>query len=174
MAQQEIIVVAFDKPTRASELLTNMAAMQAEHEIDLADAVVVTRDSKGKAHLQQTMDLTAGKGAVWGGFWGLLIGLIFLAPIGGWLLGMGVGALIGKLTDAGLDDKWIKEVSESIPEEGSGLFLLVNYADKDATIKTLGRYAGEGKIINTTLSEDAQQVFQDALTKQGETAETAS
>ena len=167
---QEIVVVAFDKEIRASELLTNLAALEAEHQVDLADAVVVTRDEKGNAHLQQTMDLTAGKGAVWGGLWGLLIGLIFLFPIGGWLLGMGAGAIVGKLTDAGLDDKWIKEVSDSIPGNGSGLFLLVNYVDKDAAIQTLCRYAGEGKIITTTLPDEARQAFQDALTKQGEPA----
>lgn len=43
----------------------------------MEDAVVVTKDEKGKVKLHQAMNLTLA-GATSGGFWGLLIGMIFL------------------------------------------------------------------------------------------------
>ena len=46
----------------------------------MEDAVVVTRDQKGKTKLDQAVNLTSA-GAVGGGFWGMLIGMIFLNPL---------------------------------------------------------------------------------------------
>jgi len=48
--------------------------------------VAASKDQKGKVKLAQIYHLT-GAGAVSGGFWGALVGLIFLNP----LLGMAVG-----------------------------------------------------------------------------------
>ena len=62
--------------------------------IDLEDAVVAVKDAKGKVQLHQMVNLTAA-GAVGGGFWGSLIGLIFLNPILGAALGATAGAVSG-------------------------------------------------------------------------------
>lgn len=80
---------------------------------------------------------------------------------------MGVGALTGKLSDAGLSDEWIRDGSGAIPPGGSGLFLLVNFAKRDVVLTHLRDAAVGGKIINTTLSNETAAVFQDALTKSG-------
>jgi hypothetical protein len=65
----------------------------------MEDAVVVTKDAKGKVKLQQAMNLTLA-GASSGGFWGLLIGMIFLNPLLGMALGASAGALSGKFAAA--------------------------------------------------------------------------
>jgi uncharacterized membrane protein len=163
---QEIVAIAFDKPTRATEALIALAPLQANRDIDLDDAVVVTRDAAGKVRLQQTVDSTPGKGAAWGGWLGFLIGLIFLVPLGGVLLGMAAGAVMGKLVDHGLDDNWMKEVSEAIPPGGSALFLLVNYAKRDAALAELARFKGEGRILSTTLSDDVASELEHTLEKE--------
>ena len=54
--------------------------MQKEYLVDLEDAVVAVKDAEGKLKLHQSVPLTA-MGASQGGFWGLLIGLLFGAPI---------------------------------------------------------------------------------------------
>jgi uncharacterized membrane protein len=163
---QEIVAIAFDKPTRATELLIGLMPLKANRDIDLDDAVVVTRDASGKVRLQQTVDSTPGKGAAWGGWLGFLIGLIFLVPLGGVLLGMAAGAIMGKLTDHGLDDSWMKEVAEAIPPGGSALFLLVNYAKREAVVEELARYKGEGRILETTLPDEAAEELAHTLEKE--------
>jgi uncharacterized membrane protein len=55
--------------------------------IDLQDAVFAVKDKAGKVKVHQPVNLTAA-GALQGGFWGALLGLLFLNP----LLGMAVGA----------------------------------------------------------------------------------
>ena len=47
--------------------------------MDMEDAVVAVKDETGKVKLNQIHNLTA-TGAVSGGFWGTLIGIIFLNP----------------------------------------------------------------------------------------------
>ena len=163
---QEIVAIAFDKPTRATEALLGLLPLQQNRDIDLDDAVVVTRDARGKVHLQQTVDSTPGKGAAWGGWFGFFIGLIFLVPLGGVLFGMAAGAIAGKFIDHGLDDKWMKEVAEAIPPDGSALFLHVNYAKRDVVMEELARFKGEGRLLTTTLSDEVAAEVEQVLEKE--------
>jgi uncharacterized membrane protein len=50
--------------------------------------------------LNQAVNLTAA-GALSGGFWGSLIGLIFLCPMLGFAIGAATGAASGALTECG-------------------------------------------------------------------------
>lgn len=81
------MVVAYDDPLQAEEVRPKLRRLQQDYLIDLEDAVVATRNDKGKVKLHQAINLT-GAGALSGGFWGALIGLIFMMS----LLGAAVGA----------------------------------------------------------------------------------
>lgn len=102
-----LVAVVFDDPTTAFEMRTALFKMQKEFLIDLEDSVVVTRNEKGKIKLDQATSLTSA-GAIGGGFWGMLIGLIFLNPLLGAAVGAAAGAVSGRLTDIGIDDKMMK------------------------------------------------------------------
>src|SRR5271166_1837043 len=82
-----LVVIGYENQITAEEVRLKLLKMQKEYLIDLVDAVVVVRDLKGKIKLRQLHDLTAA-GAVSGGFWGMLIGMLFLNP----LFGMAIGA----------------------------------------------------------------------------------
>jgi uncharacterized membrane protein len=56
----------------------------------------VVRDDKGKVHLKQAVNLVAAgaaSGSVWGGLFGLLLGMMFLNPLLGWLGGAAIRRL---------------------------------------------------------------------------------
>ena len=72
-----LVVVGYDGPFKADEVLLKLRKLQREYLLDLEDAAVAIKDEHGKVKLHQTLNLTAA-GAVSGGFWGSLIGLIFL------------------------------------------------------------------------------------------------
>jgi len=72
-----LIVVGYDDLYKAEEVRLKLRRLQSEYLIDLEDAVVAVKDAKGKVKLHQAVNLTAA-GAVSGGFWGSLVGLIFL------------------------------------------------------------------------------------------------
>jgi uncharacterized membrane protein len=72
-----LVAVVFNDEATAFEMRAALAKMQKDHLIEMEDAVVVTKDKDGKTKLHQAVNLTAA-GAVGGGFWGMLIGMLFL------------------------------------------------------------------------------------------------
>src|SRR6516162_9702233 len=119
-----LVVVGYDDPYKAEEVRLKLRKLQSEYLLDLEDAVVAVKDDKGKVKLHQAINLTAA-GAVSGGFWGSLIGLLFLNPVLGLAIGAGAGAASGALTDVGINDKFMKELAGGMTPGSSALFVLV-------------------------------------------------
>jgi uncharacterized membrane protein len=130
----------------------------------MEDAVVVTKDSAGKVKLHQAVNLTAA-GAVGGGFWGMLIGMIFLNPLLGAAAGAGAGALSGKLSDMGISDQMMKDVAAAFKNGTSALFVLFRRATGDKVLEGLKDFAGKGKVFQTSLSKDEEDSLREALEK---------
>jgi uncharacterized membrane protein len=62
--------------------------------VDLSDAVAVYRDQAGKLRVDQSYQMTTGKGAGWSGLFGGLIGALLAAPFtGGESAAVAAGAL---------------------------------------------------------------------------------
>ena len=157
-----LVAVVFNDETTAFDMRAKLVKMQKDYLINLEDAVVVTRDQNGKTKLDQVVNLTAA-GAVGGGFWGMLIGLIFLNPLLGAMIGAGAGALSGRLTDIGLDDKMLKEIGASFKPGTSGLFVLIRRATVDKVLDGLKEYTGKGKIFQTSLNKDDENALREVL-----------
>jgi len=157
-----LVVAVFPDEVTAFEMRTALLKMQKEYLIDLEDAVVVTRDKNGKTKLDQVVNLTSA-GAIGGGFWGLLIGLIFLNPLLGAAVGAGAGALSGKFTDIGLNDQMMKDIGQSFKPGSSGLFLLIRRATVDKVMEGLKDFAGKGKLFKTSLNKDDEDALRHAL-----------
>src|SRR5215471_4566707 len=119
-----LVAVVFDDESTAFEMRAALVRMQKQYLLDMEDAVVVTRDPDGKTKLHQAVSLTAA-GAVSGGFWGMLIGLLFLNPLLGAAIGAGAGALSGKFQDIGIDDKMMGEIRAALHPGSSALFVVV-------------------------------------------------
>jgi uncharacterized membrane protein len=155
-----LVVIAFQDEQTAFELRAALAKMQKEYLIEMEDVVVVTKGDDGKVKLHQAQNLTA-LGAASGGFWGMLIGMIFLNPLLGAAVGAGAGALSGALTDVGIDDKFMKELGESFQNGCSAILILVRKATGDKVLEGLSAFQGKGKVIQTSLTKDEE----DALRK---------
>src|SRR5262249_34287704 len=122
-----LVVVGYDDLFTAEEVRLKLWKMQKDYLIDMADAVVAVKDQSGKVKLHQAVNLT-GLGAVSGGFWGALIGLIFLNP----LLGMAVGATAGGGSGGppgrGDGERLLKEAGPGPAAGAPAPFLLVRKA----------------------------------------------
>ena len=125
-----LVAVAFPDRATAEEVLATLARLQTEHSIELEDAVIVTRDDKGKVKLHQSRNLAAS-GAVGGALWGGLIGLIFFVPLFGMALGAATGAATGAMTDVGVDDKFMKELGEKLKPGGAAVIVLIRRSTPD-------------------------------------------
>jgi uncharacterized membrane protein len=154
------VVIEYDDQFKAEEIRLSLMKMQKDYLIDLEDAVVAVKDQKGKVRLHQAVNVTAA-GALSGGFWGTLIGMIFLNPLLGMAVGATAGAVSGALTDVGIDDKFMKELAATMQPGSSTLFVLVRKATPD---KVLDELKGSGgKVLRTSLSHEDEAKLQAAL-----------
>ena len=155
-----LVVVGYDDQFKAEEVRLTLLKLQKDYLIDMEDAVVAVKDAKGKVKLHQAVNLTAA-GAVSGGFWGSLIGLIFLNPLLGLAVGATAGAVSGALTDVGIDDRFMKDLASSLKPGSSVLFVLVRKSTPD---KVLDHIKGTGgKVLKTSLSHEDEAKLQAAL-----------
>jgi uncharacterized membrane protein len=157
-----LVAVVFPDESTAFEMRAALARMQKQYLLQMEDAVVVTRDQRGKTQLHQAVNLTAA-GAAGGAFWGMLIGLLFLNPLLGAAIGAGAGALSGKFKDLGLDDKMMKSVGESLTPGTSALFVLIKKATPDKVLEGLKQFTGKGKVFQTSLNKDDENALREVL-----------
>jgi uncharacterized membrane protein len=152
--------IAYDDPHKAQEVRLALVKLQQEYLIDMEDAVVAVKDEKGKIKLHQAVNLTAA-GAVSGGFWGTLIGLLFLNPLFGAAVGASAGAVSGALSDLGISDDFMKKLADGMQPNTSVLFVLVRKATPDKVVEEIKQYGGT--ILQTSLSHEDEAKLQTAL-----------
>jgi uncharacterized membrane protein len=157
-----LVVVGYDDPFKAEEVHLKLLKMQKEYLIDMEDAVFAVKDKAGKVKLHQAVNLTAA-GAVSGGFWGALIGLIFLNPLLGMAVGATAGAVSGALTDLGINDKFMKDLAATLKPNSSVLFVLVRKSTPDKVLEELGGTGG--KVLKSSLSHENEAKLQAALNR---------
>ena len=158
----DLIVITYDKEQTGWDAFNELANLQKMQLLELEDAALATKDAKGKVKIKQTLEnQVAGSSAVWGGFWGLLIGLLFLAPIFWGLFGALMGYIAGKAGDIGIDDKFIKQVGDSLEPGGAALFMLVIKATPDKVVAQMQKFGGE--VYQTSLSNEDEEKLKKAL-----------
>jgi uncharacterized membrane protein len=157
----DLIVIAYDDEFKADEVLVRLSRLQKQYLVDLEDACVVVRSKKtGKVKLKQAHSLVAS-GAVSGGFWGMLIGWLFLHPLAGMAMGATAGAVSGALKDVGIEDDFIRSLGSTIQPGTSALFVLARAANPDKVLPELREFGG--KVLQTSLSEKDDKKLQAAL-----------
>ena len=164
----DLVVIGFENPQKAEEVLWRFRALRSQDLLDLDDAVVVVRDEKGEINLKQSINLThydASAGLLSGGLRGAMVGLVFLNPAAGFLIGgmigAGAGALSGSLSDYGIPDDFIRSLAETIPVNSSALFILARKVQPEKILAELPDV--KGKVLRTTLSPDQEKRLREAL-----------
>lgn len=156
----DLVVIVYPTEARAEEMRQKIFGLQKEYLIEIGDAAIAVMHDDGKVKLNQLLNTTA-MGAVSGSFWGLLIGAIFLMPLAGAALGAASGALGGALTDYGVDDKFMKELSTSLQPGNAALFVLVKRVTGDKVLEALKGTGGV--VLKTSLDHSREQALRDAL-----------
>jgi uncharacterized membrane protein len=167
----ELLVVAFDDPAEADRVLTTLSRLRREYLLDLEDAVVAIRDPDGRVQIKQSISMVgraASYGTISGALWGSLIGLLFLNPLAGMVLGgavgAGTGALSGSLVDYGINDDFIREIGATLKPDSSALFLLIRKAQPEKVLAELQGFSGQ--ILRSSLSPEQEARLQAALSRE--------
>ena len=158
----ELIVIGYETPDQAETARKELFGMAKEYLVDVADAVVATADKDGSIKLNQMVNLWT-VGATGGAFWGLLIGVLFFNPLLGVAVGAGAGALSGALSDFGINDKFMKDVSTVLQPGQAALFMMMRENASDRVIERLGKSGGH--VLRTNLDHDAENHLREAFDK---------
>jgi uncharacterized membrane protein len=151
----DLVIVAFPDEATAFEARAELVRLQKEYLIEMDDVVVITREAEGDVRLHQAVNLTRS-GALGGGFWGTLVGLLFLNPLLGAAVGAGAGAIAGKLTDIGIDDAFLHDVGRSLEKGGSAVAVLIRKMTTDKVLSRLERFRAKGRVIQTSFSAEQE------------------
>ena len=126
MAQNNVVVVRFNEPSKAYQALSVLKQCDAEGRVGLESAAVVERTAAGELRFPESADNTGLEGTVGGSLIGMLVGVLG-GPVGV-LLGWGTGALMGGLLDvdrAETSDEALTVLGRAIPPGSTALIASV-------------------------------------------------
>jgi uncharacterized membrane protein len=128
---ETLLVLKFDSQTGAGEMRDRLLSLQKRQLITIEDAAIMSKDANGRPELEHLHTL---RGALGGAFWGMLFGLLFVPQLS-LTVGPATPEIAGGMSKVGIDDKFIKNVGESITPGKSALFFLVSVAVIDMILE---------------------------------------
>jgi uncharacterized membrane protein len=158
--ESNIIMLAWDDPTRAGDMLSTFQTWQEEGLITIDDAVLAVREQSPEVEITQTQSV-AGKYTLRGTGIGLLAGVLLGGPVGGLVAGAAVGAISGHMKDLGINDKFIRDATKALAPNSSALFVMGRAEDPEGFYKELKPY--RAVVAMTTLSPEQEKRLRDAL-----------
>jgi uncharacterized membrane protein len=157
-----LVVLTFDDIEQAGQAFEALKEAQSGGFLKIDDAAVIVKQESGKVEIKNQMDTGTKWGAIGGGMVGLLLASVFF-PLAGIAIGAIGGALIGKSLDMGVDQKFVKDVTETLKPGSSALFVIGKEGDPSVVLGTLRPF--KGTVYQTTLPSDKVDALADALKK---------
>ena len=168
----DLIVVGFEGTHRASEVLSQLQALQEQRTFELDDAVAAYRTDDGRLHVDQSLNPTTKQGGALGGMIGAILGAALAAPLTGGAsvaaaaAAIGVSAASGGVVGAaagaddaadfkekyGVSDDFVQQVGGMIQPGHSAVFAEVRAGHPLAIAEHFRGYGGT--ILKTTLTPD--------------------
>jgi len=155
-----LIVLTFEDTEQAGQAFDVLKKAQSGGHLKIDDAAVIVKQESGKVEVKNQLDTGVKWGAVGGGVLGLLLAGVFF-PLAGLAIGAISGALVGKSLDMGVDQGFVKDVTETLKPGSSALFVIGSSHEPAVVIGALKPF--QGTIYQTTLSTEAFEAVHDAL-----------
>lgn len=160
----DLIVLKFDTPYGANRALAAARALEELRYAWIDDVAVVEKHKTGLVTIQSPHGSPA-TGAWWGGLLGLLLFWWFPPAwfFGGWLAGLGIGALAGEaMAKVGLDKKVVDEIKSELKPGTSALLLMGARGDADEMSRAFEPYHPT-QVMRYDISDDIVEKLKAAL-----------
>jgi uncharacterized membrane protein len=155
----DLIIAAYRSQNPAFVAGEALAALQQEAGTEPEDIVVVTRDGAGRLAVNHSTDLATG-GALGGGRWGMLIGMMFLDTRKPQPGGAGLAA---RFLATGLDARFLADAAGALGKNGAAVGMRVRLLGAERVVERLKSLQGSPKIITTRLTAEAEENLTDML-----------
>ena len=144
MESVELIVVVYKEADQAGQVLKSLKKLVKDGSLHLFDAAVLIKDQRGKIRLEETRDVSAGRGSLFGAVVGGLVG--FLGGPAGILVGAATGATMGgaiaKKVDLGFSHEFLDQLGKSLKPGCSALLMLIEEPWTEQAVKVLEQQPG--------------------------------
>jgi len=151
----ELVVAGFKGEFTADEVLLDLLKMKQIHLIDLDYAVVVAKRDDGTIRVRHN-NVVVHADATAVGQWGTLL---FGGPVG-YIIGAIIGAVIGEtvkgLKKIGIQDDFIKDVSETLEPGNSAIFIRVRKSLSDKVVEELRNFKAKLLRASLTITNEAE------------------
>lgn len=156
-----LTVWRFGAPGDAEQALGVVQRLVASEQACVDDAALVSWPVGRRAPVTRELGSITGPGRLWGGFWGMVLSLIFLTPRAGPVFGAAAGAIAGSLEDFGVLDDFVKRVRDRVTPGTSAIFAISSAASARALDAGL---AGPGvETLRSELSPEQARNLDEAL-----------
>lgn len=145
----------FDDEDGAEAASRTLSELHRQGALNLIDAAVVTWPAGSRRPRASQVVTSTGKSALGGSFWGLLLGVIFFAPLLGLAVGAAAGALGGTLRDAGIGDSFIQQARDAVTPGTSALFVVSSDVDVEQVRAAFPSHRATLIHTNLTPAQDA-------------------
>jgi uncharacterized membrane protein len=157
----KLIALVFDDPFKAEDAHAALRRMGSEGLLEMDESAILVKDADGKMHTVQDKDTVKSDQKV-----GHIAGLVAGAVTGTFpfiLVGTLAGRLLGRLTDHGVTDKFIKEVSGKL-QPGTSALLLYGRSDPERRDKVAaGLRAFSPQILEADMPPELEQELNNAM-----------
>ena len=155
----DLVVLGYPDEATAKRAYAKVQELEKDLVIDGTTATL-TRAADGKIRVETPTGATSA-GAAGGALWGGLIGLLFLVPVGGIILGGILGAMMGKVADMGIDDEFRKRVQDVLQPGSSAVVMLFSKVTPDKALEAMAPFGGQ--VLRTSLTHEAEAEITKAL-----------
>lgn len=151
----------FDDPDTAGEAVRVLEDLQKEGQIQVLDATWISWPVGRRGPKTHPLHGFTTIGAVGGGFFGVLMGAIFLVPLLGLAIGAAAGAATGRFADVGLNDALVAEVQAKVTPGTSALFVLTEKAVPERVAEAFSGFHAE--LITSNLSDEQEKILRETF-----------
>jgi uncharacterized membrane protein len=165
----KLVALIFDDPYKADEAKAALHRMGGEGLLEIDETAVIVKNAEGKVRVSQDVNVVEkGKNV------GHIAGLVTAAITGTMpfiLAGTVVGKLIGKLTDHGITNKFLKSLKNEL-QPGTSVLVLFARSDQERRSKVMERLRTFGpKVLDSDLPPELEQELERNLQSQAAAGE---
>lgn len=160
----ELIIIGYDDHATAEKANEKVLQLQRDFVITLSGLAVVRVDADGKKHID-TPGSVVGASASSGAIWGMIIGMLFLIPGFGLLIGGAWGALMGVAGKAGINRSFRSRVDGLLEPGKAALVVMASKVTEDKFAAAMAEFGGD--VLKTSLSEADEKALADELASEG-------
>jgi uncharacterized membrane protein len=160
----DLIMLKFADTYGAQQALGAVRALEEMRYAWVDDVAVVEKHKSGRVSIHSPHGSVAS-GAIWGGLIGMLLFWWFPPAwfFGGWLGGMGVGALAGEaMMKSGLDESMVDDVKSTLTDGTSALLLIGAKGDADQMAHAFEPYKPI-EVVRHEMSDETVENLSEAL-----------